>query len=178
MKLLIHTCCAPCALTAITRLASEYQITLFFYNPNIHPEEEYKKRLKEVNRCKEIFGIEVIEGEYNPDKWFEEVKGLEKEPEGGTRCSICFKDRLNKTAEIAVSYKYDAFTTTLTVSPHKKAEVINSIGEDIGKKNNIKFLSLDLKKKDGFKTSVELSKKYNIYRQSYCGCLFSIRYKK
>jgi epoxyqueuosine reductase len=176
-KLLLHVCCAPCSTHVIEELKAEYDLSLFFYNPNIHPKEEYEKRLLESRKYSEELGITFVEGEYDPDRWLGLVKGLEDEPEHGRRCTRCFEIRLNRTARCASENGFDIFACTLTVSPYKKKDIVNEIGTNAGKKHCIQYLQSDWKKKDGYKKSIEFSKKYNIYRQDYCGCLFSIRKK-
>ena len=172
-KLLLHICCAPDATVAFQRLSDDYQVTGFFYNPNIHPESEYTLRLEEAGKLSKSFGVELIKPSYDAEEWFSSIKGYEKEKEGGLRCMGCFFMRMEKTAIFAKENGFEAFTTNLTVSPHKNADLINSIGEKISKTYNIKFLPQNLKKNDGFKISVELSRKHNLYRQNYCGCKFS-----
>jgi len=176
-KLILHTCCAPCVTVPIERLESDYEITCFFYNPNIHPEHEYKQRLSELKKVSKELNIEIFEQQYNSDRWFDLVNGLEDEPEGGKRCAVCFKMRMQEAAKFAKEKGYDLFTTTLTISPHKNAKLINQIGLELGEQCGIQFLESDFKKKDGYKRSVELSKYYNLYRQDYCGCVFSRRGK-
>ena len=168
-KILLHVCCAPCSTQSIEELKKDYDVTLFFYNPNIHPKEEYEKRLNEAKKISKILGLPLIEGEYDKDAWLEAVKGFENEPENGKRCAICYEFRLKKSSEKAKDF--DFFTTTLTISPHKNSEVINEIGSKI----NHKFLKKNFKKKDGFRKSIELSKKHNLYRQDYCGCIYSLK---
>jgi hypothetical protein len=157
----------------ITELKKDYTLTLFFYNPNIHPVEEYDKRLKEAKKISEALEVPLIEGDYDSKKWLDAVKGHEKDEEGGKRCRICFRVRLEKIAKLAKEKGFDFFTTTLTVSPYKNAEIINHIGKELEKKDNVKFLSKDFKKKDGYGKSIELSKEHNLYRQHYCGCVYS-----
>jgi len=173
--ILIHACCAPDAAAVIERLSEEYKILICFYNPNIHPQEEYTLRLDEMARIAENMGVEVVDCEYDEKNWFELIRGLETEPEKGRRCELCFEMRLEKTAEIAREKEIDLFTTVLTVSPHKNAQKINQIGSKLGKEYGVQFLEADFKKKDGFKRSIELSKQFGLYRQDYCGCLFSRR---
>lgn len=173
-RLLLHICCAPCSTASIERLKDEYEVTGIFFNPNIYPRKEYFKRLEETKKyCRKI-GIELIEIDYNYNKWLEEIKGLEEELEGGRRCLKCYNIRLGQVAEEASKMRFDYFTTTLTISPYKNFEKIREIGSNVGKKHRAKFLDIDFKKKDGFKRSIELSKKHNLYRQRYCGCEFSI----
>ncbi|MBW2996611.1 epoxyqueuosine reductase QueH [Candidatus Woesearchaeota archaeon] len=165
-KLLLHVCCAPCSTHVIEELKENYDLTLFFYNPNVEPINEYEKRLNEAERYAEAMGIPIIIGDYDIIDWYNAIQGHENDEEGGERCSICFRFRLNKTAQIAKEKGFDLFTTTLTVSPYKNAEIINKIGKEFDN-----FLEKDFKK--GYMHSVELSKHYNLYRQNYCGCLFS-----
>lgn len=174
-SLLLHACCAPCSSYVLEYLASHFNITLFFYNPNIYPEDEYKKRLDELKRLvREMkLNIKVLEEHYVPDEFFEISKGLENIPEGGERCRKCYRLRLQKTAEAAKADRYDFFCTTLSISPHKNAEWINEIGNELSKDYGTAFLPNDFKKKNGYKRSIELSKKYNLYRQNFCGCIFS-----
>ncbi len=172
MKLLLHSCCAPCSSSVLETLMPKINVTVFYYNPNIMPAEEYEHRLSEQRRLCDILGVELIEGEYDNDGYLEAVKGLEGAPEGGDRCSICFARRLLKTAQMAKRDGYDYFCTTLTVSPHKNAEVINTIGSAIACEVGVRFLPSDFKKKNGYLRSIELSKKYGLYRQGYCGCRF------
>jgi len=177
-SLLLHTCCAPCVTVPIERLESDYEITCFFYNPNIHPEEEYLQRFKELQNLSKELNIGIIAQKYDSKHWFELVKGLENEAEGGKRCAVCFKMRLQKAAKFAKSKGFDIFTTTLTISPHKNASLINQIGSTLAEQHQIKFLVSNFKKKDGYKRSIQLSNVYNLYRQNYCGCIFSRRGKE
>lgn len=181
-KMLLHTCCAPCSTAVIERLSDEYDITVLYYNPNIYPDEEYAKRKAEQIRYIGILNekgknIKFLDCDYNQNEFFNAVKGLENEKEGGARCSICFALRLDYVAKLAKDKGYDIFATSLTVSPHKNATVINNIGNGLSKKYQIQYLESDFKKKDGYKRSIELSKENNIYRQNYCGCKFSIWWK-
>ncbi|MDR0984657.1 MAG: epoxyqueuosine reductase QueH [Ruminococcus sp.] len=164
----IHCCCAPCSSYVIEFLASDFNITCLYYNPCITDKSEYYKRLGEFEKLPNE--ITVIDGGYSPDEFLNAVKGYENEPEQGERCKICFKMRLAKTFEFKEKLKFENFTTTLTVSPHKNAAVINSIGAELNG-----YLPSDFKKKDGYKRSIELSKQYGLYRQVYCGCEFSKR---
>ena len=175
--ILLHSCCGPCSSYVLEYLNRYFKIKLFFYNPNIHPEEEYQRRLqaqKKVLESLPLKDVELIEGEYEPSVYFEAVKGLENEPEGGKRCEVCIRLRMERAAEEAVKLKADYFATTLTVSPHKNAPYINSAGEDIEKTVTVPYLVSDFKKKNGYKRSVELCRIYDIYRQNYCGCTYSI----
>ena len=174
-KLLLHSCCGPCSTTVLTLLVSHFDITVLYYNPNIEPKEEYYKRKEEQIRFIKEFNnehIKFMDCDYNNQDFRSRVVGLEQEREGGARCAVCFKLRLEKTAEIAKALDFDYFGTTLTVSPHKNSKVINKIGALLETEYGVKYLYSDFKKKDGYKRSIELSKKYNLYRQDYCGCEF------
>ncbi|HAN09461.1 MAG TPA: hypothetical protein DCP90_02480 [Clostridiales bacterium] len=176
-KLLLHSCCAPCSTYVIEYLLSYFDISVLYYNPNIYPEEEYLKRKDEqirlINEIKQDKYINIIDIEYEREKFEQIALGYEGEKEGGARCVRCFRFRMIRTAEIAKEKSYDYFCTTLTVSPHKNAEKINEIGELIQKEVGIKWLYSDFKKNEGYKKSIELSKKYDLYRQDYCGCEYS-----
>lgn len=173
-KMLLHICCAPCSTSVVELLRGRsYHITGYFYNPNIHPESEYYKRQEELKRYAKIAGFDIICDEYDYKNWFEAVKGKEDLPEGSERCSICFEIRLKKAAEFALKNGYETFATTLTVSPHKDAKKINQIGTNIAKDLRLTFYEADFKKRGGFDRSVKLSKEFGLYRQSYCGCIFS-----
>lgn len=175
--LLLHSCCAPCSSYVIEYLSKYFKITVFYYNPNISPDSEYRYRANEQKRLIESMPlenpVEFLEGNYNPDEFFEASKGLENAPEGGARCAKCFNLRLSKTAETAKQGNYDYFTTTLTISPLKNAQLINNIGKELSNKYGVPYLLSDFKKKNGYKRSIVLSKEYNLYRQNYCGCVFS-----
>ncbi len=175
-KLLLHSCCGPCSTTCISYLINYFDITVFYYNPNIEPKEEYEKRKKEQLKFLKNFSspekINFLDCDYENEEFKKVVVGLEKEKEGGRRCSKCFTLRLRKSAMVAKQNNYDYFGTTLTVSPHKNSLVINKIGEEVSKEYNIPFLYSDFKKHDGYKKSIELSKKYDLYRQNYCGCSY------
>jgi epoxyqueuosine reductase len=173
-NILIHSCCAPCSSGVFEKLLAEYDITGFFYNPNIFPEAEYKRRLEEYKRFAELINYKIFIAEDPFEVWNGAVKGYESEPEKGKRCEICFSLRLEKTAQFAVENKFNLFTTVLSVSPHKDAVTINKIGRETAQKYGIDFLEADFKKQNGYKRSLELSKKYNLYRQIYCGCRYSI----
>ena len=174
-RLLLHSCCGPCSSYVITYLKDYFDITILYYNPNIEPYEEYIKRKNEqIRLIKELnCNIKLLDIDYENDKYRESVIGHEKDREGGERCHLCYKLRLDKTASMAKENNFEYFGTTLTVSPYKNAEVLNNIGKELENIYNIKYLYSDFKKKDGYKKSIELSKKYNLYRQDYCGCLFS-----
>lgn len=184
-RILLHSCCAPCSTAVIERLKNNYDITILYYNPNIYPEEEYIKRkneeIKYINILHEkepTIKIDLLDCDYDSESYYKAVKGYEREREGGARCAICFKLRLTKTAEMAKQNGYDLFGTTLTVSPHKNSELINSIGLSIEKQIGISFLVSNFKKQDGYKRSVELSKENEIYRQNYCGCKFALEIQR
>lgn len=178
-KLLLHSCCAPCSSYVLEYLSQYFSITVFFYNPNIQPKQEYYKRLNEqkmfIKQFPVKYKIGLIEGLYEPEIFFQAIKGLEQEEEGGKRCFRCYHLRLEKTAQKALELKISFFTTTLTISPHKNAQIINQIGHEIvaNYSNHLEYLYSDFKKKDGFKRSIVLSNQYHLYRQNYCGCIFS-----
>jgi predicted adenine nucleotide alpha hydrolase (AANH) superfamily ATPase len=182
--LLLHSCCAPCSSYCLEYLRQYFKITVFFYNPNISFDEEYQKRVAEQKRLIKAYNegksndsncyqIDIIEGDYEPDKFFEMARGMETCKEGGERCFKCYELRLRKTAKLALSGGYDYFTTTLTISPLKNAGKLNEIGESLACEYGINWLVSDFKKKNGYKRSTELSKEYNLYRQDYCGCVYS-----
>jgi len=176
-RLLLHACCAPCSAGALWRLEDKFDVTLFFYNPNIMPSAEYERRLDAFKPLLAHFsGVKLIVPEQNAEEFLAKVKGMESLPEGGERCSICFDMRLRKAAEYAAQKQdeFDYFATTLTVGPAKNAKKINEIGAKIAEKLGIKYLSSDFKKKDGYLHSIKLSAELGIYRQHYCGCGFSI----
>ncbi len=174
-SLLLHSCCGPCSTSVIDRLKKYFEITVYYYNPNIFPEEEYLRREEEQRLYLESLGIKYILGEYENDKYESAVSGLEMEPEGGLRCNLCFRLRLNKTAMIADELNIDYFTTTLTVSTHKNSKVINEIGLEVAKDHRVEYLISDFKKNDGYKKSVEMSQELGMYRQDYCGCIYSMK---
>ncbi len=171
-KLLLHTCCAPCATVPVQRLSHAYDLTLFYYNPNIEPEDEWRKRLDELQRFTDKCKLKLISSSYMNQDWQTDIAGMENEPEGGLRCHSCFEHRLLKTAELSGS-EFDVFTTTLTVSPHKDSKTIFEIGTRLAAEYETTFLENDFKKDNGFQQSVALSKKHNMFRQNYCGCLYS-----
>lgn len=177
--ILLHSCCAPCSSHVITFLKEHFDITIIYYNPNIYPYEEYKKRKDEqirlLNEIKSKNKLNIIDCDYDNNIYEKTIKGLEKEKEGGSRCYKCFWLRLDKTAQIAKENNYDYFSTTLTISPYKNSTVINEIGKELETIYNITWLYSDYKKKDGYKKSIQLSKEYNLYRQNYCGCIYSKR---
>lgn len=173
-SLLLHSCCGPCSTSVLELLSDYFKVTLLYYNPNIYPREEYYKRLEEQKKVLEKvngrFEIEFLEGRYDPAEYFDAVKGVEQLPEGSQRCFNCYELRLKEAAQFAKNLNMDYFATTLSVSPYKNAQIINELGEKIAQEYEVKHLPNDFKKKDGYKKSVELSKKWNIYRQDYCGC--------
>ena len=173
-KLLLHSCCGPCSSSVIERLRDYFDITVIYYNPNIEPKEEYEKRKSEQLRLLNELGIKFMDIDYLNNEYHEKVKGYENEPENGLRCPLCFELRLDKTASKAKENNFDYFGTTLTVSPHKNSKIINEIGLKLEEKYGVKFLLSDFKKEDGYKRSIELSKKYDLYRQHYCGCEYSV----
>jgi len=174
-KLLLHVCCAPCGAHVAELLNQEFEVTGYYYNPNIQPKAEYQKRLVEAERFFKQKNISFIVGAYEPTKWFEIIKGSEDSIEGGPRCRLCYLMRLTETAKLAQQNNFDIIATTLTISPHKKAEVINQLGREVSTKYNVDFYEADFKKNDGFKKATQLAKDECFYRQSYCGCLFSQR---
>ena len=178
-NILLHSCCAPCSSFVIEYLSNYFNITIFYYNPNISPMDEYLKRKEEqirlINSMDTKYKVNIIDCDYDNDFYEESIKGLELEPERGSRCTVCFRLRLEKTAFSAKNGNYDYFATTLTLSPYKNAKLINEIGFELENQYNIKYLASDFKKRDGNKKSIELSKKYDLYRQDYCGCIYSKR---
>lgn len=175
--LLLHACCAPCSSAVLERLGNVFKITIFYYNPNITNEDEYQKRLDEIKRfIKEIkikYPISLIEGRYNQNEFFDIAKDLENEKERGLRCYECYKLRISETAKVAEENNFSYFTTTLSLSPYKNSNWINEIGQSLNKQYQSNFLYSDFKKKNGYKRSIELSKEFNLYRQDYCGCIYS-----
>lgn len=176
-KLLLHSCCGPCSSSVLELLVKYFDIDVYYYNPNIYPEAEFIKRkntqeklLKKLDK-----NIKFIEGDYNYELFKESTKGLEQEPEGGSRCKNCINLRMEETCKYAKENGYDYFTTTLSVSPHKNSKMINEIGFSLEKKYNMPYVYSDFKKKEGYKRSIILSKEYDLYRQDYCGCQYSIR---
>ena len=181
-KLLLHSCCAPCSSHVITFLTKYFDITILYYNPNISPKKEYDKRKEEqirlINEIDKINNVNIIDCDYDNDIYESLIKGYEDCPERGDRCTICFNLRLEKTAKLASELNYDYFCSTLSVSPYKNSKLINEIGETLSQKYKVKWLYSDFKKNDGYKKSIELSHKYDLYRQNYCGCKYSIREEK
>lgn len=176
-QLLLHACCAPCSSAVLEQLGNFFQITILYYNPNISTEDEYNKRLIEIKKFIKVFKtkypIKLLEGRYSPKEFFDIAKGLEKEKERGIRCYKCYTLRLEETAKIAEKERIKYFTTTLSISPYKNSNWINEIGKSLENDYNSTFIYSDFKKNNGYKRSIELSKQYNLYRQDYCGCIYS-----
>lgn len=176
-SLLLHSCCAPCSSYCLEYLSKYFQITVFYYNPNITDREEYDTRVREQERLIQQLPakhpIRFVEGAYAPELFYQVVKGLEKEPEGGARCKECFRLRLEESARLCKECGFDYFTTTLTISPLKNAPLLNELGEQLAEQYGVAFLNSDFKKKNGYKRSTELSAEYGLYRQDYCGCIYS-----
>ena len=176
-RLLLHICCAPCSSYVLEYLSEYFDITLFFYNPNITSENEYNYRIDEAKRLiaeMPLTGkVDFVPARYDISEFFAIAKGFENEPEGGERCFRCYELRLCETAVFAAENGFDYFTTTLSISPYKNADKLNSIGESLSEKYGVKYLFSDFKKKNGYKRSIELSQEYNLYRQDYCGCIYS-----
>lgn len=171
--ILMHSCCGPCSTACIERLKDYFDITVLYYNPNIEPIDEYNKRKETQKSVLKKLNIKYMDCDYDNETFRLLTKELKNEPEGGRRCTVCFSLRLKETAKRAKENDFDYFTTTLTVSPHKNSELINKLGIEIGEKVGVKFLVADFKKREGYKRSIELSKEFDLYRQNYCGCLYS-----
>lgn len=175
--LLLHSCCAPCSSYCLSYLADYFKITIYYYNPNISPVEEYNKRVEEqkrlINELPVKYKVSFMEGTYEPDKFFEMAKGLEDVPEGGERCFKCYEMRQREAAIYASENDFDFFTTTLSISPHKNAAKLNEIGLNLEREYGIRYLVSDFKKKGGYLKSIEYSRQYDLYRQNYCGCIYS-----
>jgi predicted adenine nucleotide alpha hydrolase (AANH) superfamily ATPase len=174
-RLLLHVCCAPCATHTLEVLSPDYAVTFFFDNPNIHPEGEYRRRLADAERFAAETGTPFIAIEYDPDSWARALEGLDHEPEGGRRCEACIRLRLEQAANWAKNLHFGAFATTLSISPHKSADLINRIGRELGAERNLQFVEGDFKQGGGFQRSVALSRRHGLYRQDYCGCIYSLR---
>ena len=176
-ELLIHSCCAPCSSYVLEYLSKYFCITDFYYNPNIQSDSEYRRRADELKRLIEKMPLSnpvtFVEGEYDPKSYTEAIRGLEKEPEGGARCEVCFRLRLEEVAREAAKRGIEYFTTTLTISPMKDVVLLNKLGEEAAEKYGVKFLPSEFRKKGGYLRSIELSKEYDLYRQDYCGCVYS-----
>lgn len=175
--LLLHSCCAPCSSYVLEYLSDYFGITVFYYNPNIYPDEEYEMRVREQQRFIRAFPakhpIDFIEGAYDKERFYEMARGLEQVPEGGERCFQCYELRLREAGELAKARGFDYFTTTLSISPMKNAQKLNEIGQRLAEELGVSYLSSDFKKRNGYKRSTELSKEYGMYRQDYCGCVYS-----
>ncbi len=174
-KLLLHICCAPCSTHVVELLREDYDLSAYFYNPNIHPESEHLRREDEIKKYAGKIGLELACAEYDDVRWFQMVKGMENAPEGGERCFLCYRMRLEKSAQYAKKHGYQFLTTTLSISPHKNAEKINEIGLEVASGYGLQFYTADFKKRGGFDRSIRMSKEAGLYRQSYCGCIFSQR---
>ncbi len=176
-RLLLQSCCGPCSSYVLEALTPYFRVTVLYYNPNIQPREEYDRRLRTqrqiISALPTPTSVDILECDYDGETYDAAVRGLENEPEGGARCTVCFRLRLEETAKRASALRYDWFCTTLTVSPHKDAERLNRIGAAMGEKYGVPFLPSDFKKREGYKRSIILSREYNLYRQDYCGCLYS-----
>ncbi len=176
-RLLLHSCCAPCSSYVLEYLSQYFRITVFYYNPNIYPEPEYAKRIVEqqrlIDELEVKYPISFAAGPYEKERFYEAVKGFEREKEGGERCMRCYELRLRAAAALAKEGEYDYFTTTLSISPLKKAGKLNDIGMKLGREYGVDYLPSDFKKRNGYKRSIELSKEYHLYRQDYCGCVYS-----
>jgi predicted adenine nucleotide alpha hydrolase (AANH) superfamily ATPase len=176
VKVVLHICCGVCAAGAVEALVREgHQVVGFFYNPNIHPAEEYQRRLETARRVAQELHFPLEVPAYEPEEWLKQTSSLRDEPENGKRCQVCYRLRLEKTYDYMVDCGADTFTTTLTISPRKSAKIINTIGQEIG---SDKFLMRDFKKQEGFKRAVELAKLWQLYRQDYCGCIYSMRQRR
>lgn len=178
-RLLLHSCCAPCSSYVLETLSEDFEITVLYYNPNIYPEDEYRMRVREqdqfIKRLPTLHPVHFLKGTYEPKEFYQAVKGLEHIPEGGERCFACYRLRLQEAAIQAARGRFDYFTTTLSISPMKNAVMLNEIGQELARQWGVEYLTSDFKKKDGYKRSTELSREYGIYRQDYCGCIFSKR---
>ncbi len=178
-RLLLHSCCAPCSSYVLEYLSRYFEITVYFYNPNIYPPAEYVSRVKEQERfikdMEFLHPVTLETGVYEPDEFYRITRGLEQEPEGGSRCERCYRLRLQEAAKVAQASRFDYFTTTLSISPLKDADKLNEIGGKLAKEYRVPYLFSDFKKKNGYKRSVELSQEHGLYRQDYCGCVYSQR---
>ena len=177
-KLLVHVCCASDALYALGHLKETFEVSGYFYNPNIHPPEEYDLRLKETRKIAQILNVKLFEEVYDDERWFKITQKFKEEPEKGRRCDVCYAMRLERTAQKASEFGIDKFATVMSLSPWKKVDVLNRLGRMFARRYKINFLEANFKKKDGFRKSVELSKSYGLYRQNYCGCIYSMKGQK
>lgn len=177
-KLLLHACCAPCSIYVLQKLSADYEVTIYFYDPNIHPRAEYNKRRDELKKYAAKIGIDFVEGPYDSANWLNKTKGLENEPEKGQRCEVCFDVRLAEAARYAKENNFGIWTTVLSISPHKSAGQINRVGERIAAMIGLTFVTADWKKNNGFKIASQLSKEEGFYRQDYCGCIYSKKNNK
>ncbi|MDY0189306.1 MAG: epoxyqueuosine reductase QueH [Desulfuromonas sp.] len=173
-RLLLHACCAPCSSAVVERLQQSYAVTIFFYNPNIHPQPEYQLRCSELEQWCQHLNLPLIVDEYIPEHWHQLVAGYEQEAERGERCTLCYRMRMQRTAQRAKDDGFALFTTVLSISPHKDAERINRIGAQLSSELEVDFYTANFKKQGGFQRSLELSKLYGFYRQNYCGCCYSL----
>jgi len=173
MNLLLHTCCGGCGAWVPQELSKNFEVTLFFFNPNIHPKQEYEERLTNVRHVADHLGLPLIVETYDPQTWLSAVHGLEQEPEGEKRCTVCFEYRLRETARYAKTHGFDIFASTLTVGRNKKAEVINPLGGKMAKETGVPFLARDFKKQGGMQHSLDCADLFSVTRQTYCGCVFS-----
>lgn len=177
-RLLLHACCGPCSSAVLEQLSQYFEITILYYNPNIWPAEEYHRREEELERFvaqAHPLGVTVVEDRYDPQEFYDAARGLEDEPERGQRCTACYRLRMRRAAQYAAEYGFDWFTTTLSISPHKDAVRINQIGQELAVEFGVPHLPSDFKKKNGYLRSLQLSAEYGLYRQDYCGCVFSAR---
>lgn len=176
-RLLIHSCCAPCSSYVLEYLSEYFEVTIYYYNPNIYPEAEFYRRAEEQKNLIKAMPlsceVQFIQGDYVPKHYYDTIKGMETEPEGGERCFRCYELRLREAAKLAKELGFDYFTTTLSISPHKNSAKLAEIGEKVAEEYGVSYLPSDFKKKNGYKRSIELSKEYNLYRQDYCGCVYS-----
>ncbi|OIO18291.1 MAG: recombinase [Candidatus Magasanikbacteria bacterium CG_4_10_14_0_8_um_filter_32_14] len=177
-KFLLHTCCAPCSIAVIEELKDKFDLTVFFYNPNIHPQDEYLKRKEQVIKVCKSWNIKMVNADYDPENWYEKVRGLEQEPEGGSRCSICFEMRMTVVAQYTKKNNFDIWSSSLTFGRNKKSDVISPIGLKLEKIYGVKYYAEDWKKKGRQERGNKLANDLNIYRQDYCGCAYSLRDKK
>ena len=177
-RLLLHACCGPCSSAVLEQLSQYFEITILYYNPNIWPAEEYHRREEELERFvaqAHPLGVTVVEDRYDPQEFYDAARGLEDEPERGQRCTACYRLRMRRAAQYAAEHGFDWFTTTLSISPHKDVVRINQIGQELAAEFGVPHLPSDFKKKNGYLRSLQLSAEYGLYRQDYCGCVFSAR---